>query len=162
MTASRRTAPKRRPGAVDELLARAVPHAETREALPAPPRLGLCVVTCMDARIDPAALLGLAPGDAHVVRTAGALVTPDVLRALAISQNDGGTTEILVVHHTCCVALGVMEPGRSPEDTVAEAVARIRGEETIPHRDRVAGAVLDLATGALREVDAGVPAHAAA
>jgi carbonic anhydrase len=138
-------------GGIDEVLARAARLRGRGLTLAAPPALGLCLVTCMDARIHPFDLLGLGPGDAHIVRTAGALATPAVLQAVAISQAKGGTREVMVVHHTDCVALGLLEAGRDPADTVAEAVARIRAEPSVPHRDAVRGFVLDLATGTLAE-----------
>ena len=138
-------------GAVDEVLARAREHVRGT-GLAAPPALPLCVVTCMDARIEPEARLGLGHGDAHVVRTAGGLPTPAVLEAIAISQSKAGTREVMVVHHTDCAAIAALEGGRDPRETVAEAVARIRAEPSIPHRDAVRGFVLDLATGALEEV----------
>jgi Carbonic anhydrase len=63
-------------------------------ALPAAPRLRVAILTCMDARIYPARALGLEPGDAHVIRNAGGIVTDDVLRSLSISQHHLGTEEI--------------------------------------------------------------------
>src|SRR5579864_4095255 len=71
-------------------------------ALGAPPRLKVTIVTCMDARIDPAMMLGLQPGDAHVIRNAGGVVTDDVIRSLSVSQHHLGTEEVLVVQHTKC------------------------------------------------------------
>ncbi len=70
--------------------------------LPMPPARRLAVLTCMDARIDPAQALGLAEGDAHVVRNAGGRASDDALRSLVISQQLLGTREVLVVHHTDC------------------------------------------------------------
>jgi carbonic anhydrase len=66
------------------------------------PRLGVAVVSCMDARIDLFDLLGLADGDAHLLRNAGGVITDDVIRSLVISQRALGTREILLVHHTDC------------------------------------------------------------
>lgn len=62
----------------------------------------LAVITCMDARIDPLAVLGLRPGEAHVIRNAGALATDDAIRSLVISQRLLGTAEVLVIGHTDC------------------------------------------------------------
>src|SRR2546421_7205913 len=70
--------------------------------LPMPPARKVAVLTCMDARIDPARVLGLEPGDAHVIRNAGGVVTDDALRSLAVSQHHLGTEEILVIRHTRC------------------------------------------------------------
>ena len=60
----------------------------------------------MDARLDPAGLLGLSEGDAHVIRNAGGAVTDDAIRSLAISQRLLGTREIILIHHTDC---GIVE-----------------------------------------------------
>lgn len=70
--------------------------------LPMPPGRRVAVLTCMDARLDPAAALGLEPGDAHVIRNAGGRASDDALRSLIISQNLLGTQEIVVIHHTDC------------------------------------------------------------
>ncbi len=65
-------------------------------------RRGLAVVTCIDSRIDPLAVFGLEPGDAKILRNAGARVTDDVLRSLALAVASLGVTRIAVVHHTDC------------------------------------------------------------
>src|SRR5256885_7456484 len=70
--------------------------------LPMPPGRRFAVVTCMDARLDPAKFLGLDEGDAHVIRNAGGVVTDDALRSLVISHHLLGTQEALVVAHTDC------------------------------------------------------------
>ena len=69
--------------------------------LPMPPGRQLAIVTCMDARLDPAKFLGLEEGDAHVIRNAGGRAA-DALRSLVISQQLLGTREVVVVHHTDC------------------------------------------------------------
>ncbi|KAJ7129254.1 carbonic anhydrase [Mycena epipterygia] len=66
-----------------------------------PPAKKLIIVTCMDARLDPAAHLGIKEGDAHIIRNAGG-VAKDELRSLVISQRLLGTREIAVFHHTDC------------------------------------------------------------
>ena len=71
-------------------------------ALPMPPARKFAVVTCMDARLDPAKFLGLAEGDAHVIRNAGGIVSDDALRSLVISHHLLGTQEALVIGHTDC------------------------------------------------------------
>src|SRR5687767_5543271 len=68
----------------------------TKGDLPMPPARRFAVVTCMDARIDPAKSLGLEEGDAHVIRNAGGIVTDDALRSLVISHHLLGTREALV------------------------------------------------------------------
>src|SRR3954454_131597 len=97
--------------AIDELLE----HARAREAgfdkgdLPRTPARGVAVVACMDARLDLHAILGLAEGDAHVIRNAGAAITDDVVRSLAVSQRLLGTTEVMVIDHTGCGMLEVSD-----------------------------------------------------
>ena len=70
--------------------------------LPIPPGRKFAIVTCMDARLDPAKFAGLAEGDAHVIRNAGGRVTEDTIRSLIISHKLLGTREWFVIHHTDC------------------------------------------------------------
>jgi carbonic anhydrase len=70
--------------------------------LPLPPARRLAILTCMDARIDPAKLAGLAEGDAHVIRNAGGRASDDAIRSLVISHKLLGTNEWFVIHHTDC------------------------------------------------------------
>jgi len=67
-----------------------------------PPRRHFAILTCMDARLDPARYAGLAEGDAHVVRNAGGRASDDAIRSLVISHKLLGTDEWFVVHHTDC------------------------------------------------------------
>ena len=158
----------------DELLANAQRYAASFEAgdLPLPPARHVAVVACMDARLDVYGLLGLAAGDAHVIRNAGGVVTADVLRSLAISQRLLGTTEVVLVHHTDCGMLTFTddelrrsieaETGVKPswaaeaftdlDADVRQSIARIQADTSIPRKDSVRGFVYDVATGALREV----------
>lgn len=71
-------------------------------ALPLPPARGFAILTCMDARLDPAKYAGLAEGDAHVVRNAGGRASDDAIRSLVISHKLLGTREWFVIHHTDC------------------------------------------------------------
>jgi carbonic anhydrase len=71
------------------------------ESPPLPPARKVAIVTCMDARIVPARILGLQEGDAHVIRNAGGLAR-EGLRSLVISQRLLGTNAIMVIHHTDC------------------------------------------------------------
>jgi len=71
-------------------------------ALALPPARGFAILTCMDARIDPAKLAGLAEGDAHVIRNAGGRASDDAIRSLVISHKLLGTNEWFVIHHTNC------------------------------------------------------------
>ncbi len=70
--------------------------------LPLPPARRFAVLTCMDARLDPAKYAGLAEGDAHVIRNAGGRASDDAIRSLVISYKLLGTREFFVVHHTDC------------------------------------------------------------
>src|ERR1700751_4826132 len=70
--------------------------------LPMPPGRKFAVVTCMDARLDPAPFLGLEEGDAHVIRNAGGLVNDETIRSLVISHQLLGTEEAIVIGHTGC------------------------------------------------------------
>lgn len=137
------------------------------------PRFQTVILTCMDARIDPSALFGLKPGEVHILRNAGALATPDVLRSLAVSQALLGTREVLVLAHTQCGLLGRTEhelaglveraSGHAPdlpmgafhdlEAAVLESVEAIRSCDFLTHRDAVRGYVLDVADGSVRGLD---------
>ena len=70
--------------------------------LPLPPGRHFTVLTCMDARLDPAKYAGLSEGDAHVIRNAGGRASDDAIRSLVISYKLLGTKEFFVVHHTDC------------------------------------------------------------
>lgn len=70
--------------------------------LPMPPGRRFAVLTCMDARLDPAKYAGLAEGDAHVIRNAGGRASDDAIRSLVISYKLLGTREWFVIHHTDC------------------------------------------------------------
>ena len=70
--------------------------------LPMPPGRRFAVLTCMDARLDPAKFAGLAEGDAHVIRNAGGRASDDAIRSLVISYKLLGTREWFIVHHTDC------------------------------------------------------------
>ena len=67
-----------------------------------PPARGFAILTCMDARLDPAKYAGLSEGDAHVIRNAGGRATDDAIRSLIISHKLLGTREWFVIHHTNC------------------------------------------------------------
>lgn len=71
-------------------------------ALALPPARGFAILTCMDARLDPAKYAGLAEGDAHVIRNAGGRASDDAIRSLVISYKLLGTREFFVIHHTDC------------------------------------------------------------
>ena len=158
----------------DELLANAQRYAATfdKGALPLPPAKQIAIVACMDARLNPYGLLGLAEGDAHVIRNAGGVVTADELRSLAISQRLLGTKEIVLIHHTDCGMLTftddsfraqvLAETGVKPawaaeafddlDTDVRQSIARIKAEPAIPLKDNIRGFVYDVTNGTLREV----------
>jgi carbonic anhydrase len=126
----------------------------------------------MDARLDVAAILGLEPGDAHVIRNAGGVVTDDEIRSLAISQRLLGTEEIVLIHHTDCGMLTFTDDafrrsiqddtGVKPEwaaeafpdldEDVRQSIARIRSSPFVPSKDSIRGFVYEVETGRLREV----------
>lgn len=89
----------------DEILAANAAYAGTfgsKGSLALPPARAVAILTCMDARIDPAKALGLQEGDAHVIRNAGGRASDDAIRSLAISHKLLGTREWFVIHHTNC------------------------------------------------------------
>jgi carbonic anhydrase len=160
--------------ATDELLSNNERYAAgfTLGDLPARPARKVAVVACMDARLDPARVLGLREGDAHVLRNAGGIVTDDVIRSLAISQHELGTEEIILLHHTRCgmqtfsdeeFAERLAEAtGRRPgwqagafsdlEQDVRDSIRRIRESDFVPRTGSVRGFVYDVESGRLREV----------
>jgi carbonic anhydrase len=128
----------------------------------------------MDTRLSRAAL-GLAAGDAHLIRNAGGIVTPDVLRSLAISHYLLGTEEVMVINHTDCglmkaseeelqKTIGPLSAADSPmrfhafadvEQNVREQLARLRRQQWVRSKiSALRGFVFDVRTGLLREVPA--------
>ncbi len=140
--------------------------------LPMPPSKQVAVVACMDARLNVYGILGLADGEAHVIRNAGGVITDDEIRSLAISQRLLGTREIILIHHTDCGMLTFTddgfkasvqeETGIKPEWAaeafsdldidVRQSIARIKANPFVPHKDQIRGFVFDVATGRLTEV----------
>ncbi len=89
----------------EEVLAANAAYAESfgnKAQLPMPPGRQFAILTCMDARLDPAQYAGLAEGDAHVIRNAGGRASDDAIRSLVISYKLLGTREWFVIHHTDC------------------------------------------------------------
>ncbi|WP_280239798.1 beta-class carbonic anhydrase [Nocardia abscessus] len=157
----------------DEYLENNAVYASTfRGPLPLPPAKGVAVIACMDARLNVYGALGLAEGEAHVIRNAGGVVTADEIRSLAISQRLLGTREIILIHHTDCGMLTFTdddfkasiqeETGIKPdwsaeafsdlETDVRQSIARIVASPFVPHKDSIRGFVFDVATGKLNEV----------
>ena len=90
---------------LDEVLAANAAYAKSFGAkadLALPPARRFAILTCMDARLDPAKYAGLAEGDAHVIRNAGGRASDDAIRSLVISYKLLGTAEWFVIHHTDC------------------------------------------------------------
>ena len=156
----------------DEYLRHNVEYAASHPgALPLPPSKQIAIVACMDARLDVYRMLGIALGEAHVIRNAGGVVTDDVIRSLVISQRLLGTREIILIHHTDCGMLTFSDDAFKREiqnDTgikptwSAEAfadldedlrmqMARIQASPFLISK-QVRGFVFDIATGLLREV----------
>src|ERR671926_935310 len=153
----------------DELLKNNAAYAESFEKgdLPLPPAKGIAIVACMDARVDPAGILGLQEGDAHVIRNAGGVITDDEIRSLAISQRLLGTEEIMLIHHTDCGMLTFGDDefrrqvqddtGIKPEwsaeafadleEDVRQSIARIKASPFIPNKEHVRGFVYEVRTG---------------
>ena len=89
----------------DEVLAANARYADSfgnKGKLSMPPARGFAILTCMDARLDPAKYAGLAEGDAHIIRNAGGRASDDAIRSLVISYKLLGTREWFVVHHSDC------------------------------------------------------------
>ncbi len=142
----------------------AVPGASAR------PALRLAVLACMDARLDLFAMLGLARGDAHLIRNAGGLASDDAIRSLSASQRMLGTEEVIVVMHDGCglhgasderFAAELSEDGAAPawrlgaftdvDAALAASLQRLRSAPELPHRDHIRGLVFDPDAGTLRE-----------
>ena len=158
----------------DDLIQRNRSAADTVKTpgMAAAPSRHVAIVTCMDARIDPLAELGLRVGEAHVMRNAGGVITDDIIRSLCISQQLLGTREVLVIHHTACGMRGLDEAafadslearvGQRPgwpigaftdtEEDVRRAVATLRASPFIEHDTAIRGFVYDVETGLLNEV----------
>jgi carbonic anhydrase len=131
---------------------------------------GLAVLTCIDSRIEPLAMLGLEPGDAKILRNAGARVTEDVLRSLVLATNFLGVRRIAVVQHTDCAMQmnsneqfrsRLAESGHDASDwdflsiddrsrVLRDDIERIRTCALVPEDTEIGGFVYDVATGALQ------------
>lgn len=129
----------------------------------------------MDSRIDTFKILGLANGEAHIIRNAGGVITDDVVRSLCLSQRLLGTREVILVHHTDCGLqrvdenefrqeledeLGVkpwwsLETFSDPYRDVAQSMQRLHTTLFLPHKDHIRGFVYDVTDGLLHEVKAG-------
>ena len=158
-----------------DLLKANAAYAETfaeAELSPVPTR-HVAIVTCMDARMDVFALLGLGNGEAHVIRNAGGIVTDDVIRSLAISQRKLQSREVVLIHHTGCgmATFGddefkaelETETGLKPawavecfSDPFADTRQSLQRARTTPFladTSQIRGFVYDVTTGGLTEVE---------
>ena len=145
--------------------------AEFPGEVPVAPARGVAVVACMDSRMPLFGMLGLAIGDAHVIRNAGGVVTDDTLRSLAVSQHLLGTRAVVLVHHTDCGLNKADDrefaelverttghrppwPARAFDDVDADVRESMELVRAAPYllTTEVRGTVYDVATGLLREV----------
>jgi carbonic anhydrase len=144
------------------------------ESLDVAPKRRLAIVTCMDSRLDVFSALGLAHGEAHILRNAGGVITDDVIRSLAVSQRRLGTREVMLIHHTDCGLMKVTDDGFRAElqrdsgvappfaiesfadldADVRQSILRVRRSPFLPDRELVRGFVYDVDSHRLREVDA--------
>jgi carbonic anhydrase len=142
------------------------------EHLDVRPTLRLAIVTCMDARLNVIAALGLNDGEAHILRNAGGVITDDAIRSLAISQRRLGTREVMLIHHTRCGMQTITDDGFRDElreatgvapafaiesfsdldADVRQSILRVRRSPFLEHREHVRGFVYDVDTRELREI----------
>src|SRR6266700_1509437 len=141
--------------------------------LPLPPARKVAVLACMDARLDPARILGLEEGDAHVIRNAGGRAA-DALRSLIISEQLLGTNTIVILHHTNCGMLTFTDdalhekvkkelsadadhiaflPFKDLEQSVRDDVAFLRSSSLIPQSIDIRGFIYDVKSGKLLPVN---------
>ena len=142
--------------------------------LPMPPGKQVTVLTCMDARLDPAKFMGLDEGDAHVIRNAGGRASEDAIRSLVISYKLLGTNEFYVIHHSDCgmesftkkdMKEHFEETGNNEkveeidwltisnqEESVKSDIEKIRNHPLIPKEIPIHGFIFDVKTGKLDEV----------
>lgn len=158
----------------DELQANNRDYAQRFDAgaMTAPPARAVLVLTCMDARIDPLAVLGLTLGDAHVLRNAGGRVSDDAIRSMLVSSGLLGVNRIVVMHHTGC---GMASIDRTdvealladiddehlesfdllaiddPVQAVRDDVEAVRTSPLLPDLD-VAGFLYDVKTGLIERI----------
>lgn len=153
----------------DELIRQA--RAEVESSLPKSPRRKAAVIACIDARVRPELILGGEPGDYHVIRNGGGLVTGDALRSLMVSQHYG-TDQIVVMMHTDCAAMAypaTAEKARIEAETgeritfdvhdftdleteLRRGVDVLRTTPFLPNRDGVRGVIFDVDTQRLTTV----------
>jgi len=158
----------------DEILVNNASYVETfcDGDLRVMPRRKLAIVACMDSRMDIFEMLGLAHGDAHIIRNAGGVVTDDVIRSLTVSQRLLDTREIILIHHTNCGIQGInedtfkaeleaetgmrpwwaLENFPDPHANVRQSMLRIQLSPFVPNKSHIRGFVYETETGKLVEV----------
>ena len=168
---------------LDEVLAANAAYAESfgpRSDLARAPVRGFAILTCLDARLDPAKFAGLSEGDANITRNAGGRASDDAIRSLVISHKLLGTREWFVIHHTDCgmesftdkVIREVLGHGpdvgsgpgsaegafidwltiSAPHGAVVDDVRRIRNHPLVPSIIPIYGFIYDVKTGRLIEI----------
>ena len=157
----------------DELLRNNERYASTYagQDLSLRPRRHLAVVACMDSRMDVFEMLGLAHGEAHIIRNAGGVVTDDVIRSLVLSQRLLGTREVILLHHTDCGMQKVEEDSlkseiedetgirpvwsvesfKDPYQDVCQSIRRLQVSPFLAHKDHIRGFVYCVEDGRLVE-----------
>ncbi|MBK5333100.1 MAG: carbonic anhydrase [Ilumatobacteraceae bacterium] len=157
----------------DELLDNNAQYVETfaDHDLALQPRRKLAIVACMDSRMDIFEMLGLAHGDAHIIRNAGGIVTDDVIRSLVLSQRLLGTREIILLHHTDCGMQRLLgdtlkddiesetgiRPGwafegfKDPYQNVRQSIRRLQVNPFIQYKVHIRGFVYRVEDGHLEE-----------
>ena len=142
--------------------------------LGAPPKKRLAVLTCMDARLEPLAFLGLDLGDAHIIRNAGGRASDDAIRSIVISNTHLGTNELLVIHHSECGMEGFTqeEMGKALKEklntiegefvnwlsiadrigSIENDVRHIRNHPLVSKEIKISGYLFNTKTGELQEV----------
>lgn len=153
----------------DELIRQA--RSVTGGGLPRSPRRKAAIIACIDSRIQPELILGGIPGDYHVIRNGGGLVTDDAIRSLMVSQYHG-TDQIIVMMHTDCAAMAypaTAEKERIESETgeriafnihdftdleteLQRGVSVLRSTPLLPYRDRITGTIFDVESQRLRRV----------
>lgn len=153
---------------IDRLLEANKGYAAGHVASPhSKPSRHVAVVTCMDARIDVFAVLGLHLGEAHVIRNAGGRVTEDTIRSLTLSTNVLGVDTVVVMQHTQCGLAGMTDEALqeltgatfgaflsidSHVKTLRADVEVLAGKKYLGHVKEMAGFLFDVDTGAVEEV----------
>jgi len=147
-----------------------VKNFNSKGDLQAAPIKNFAILTCMDARLDPAKFAGLSEGDAHVIRNAGGRVSDDAIRSLLISYKLLGTKEWFVIHHTDCGLEKFSNADidkkfnldskntidwltfNNNEKSVVEDVLKLKNHPLVPNSIPIYGYIYDCKTGNLNEV----------